>query len=118
MTEHQKRMATFWISGKRRLRRDSQQRFLTNGDRVRFTKIIYEGYDNIEFEINDCPDWSIWFSQLNLVHVTAEIAGFAVPFILGGITGGLLAPAFYPRPIYPVVRPYPYPYPQPYPYYY
>ena len=81
MTEHQKRMATFWISGKRRLRRDSQQRFLTNGDRVRFTKIIYEGYDNIEFEINDCPDWSIWFSQLNLVHVTAEIAGFAVPFI-------------------------------------
>lgn len=27
--------------------------------------------------------------------------GFAAPFILGGITGGLLAPAFYPRP-YPV----------------
>ena len=24
--------------------------------------------------------------------------GFAVPFVLGGITGGLLAPAFYPRP--------------------
>ena len=24
--------------------------------------------------------------------------GFAAPFILGGITGGLLAPAFYPRP--------------------
>lgn len=40
--------------------------------------------------------------------------GFAVPFILGGITGGLLAPAFYPRPYYPVVRPYPYPYPYPY----
>ena len=43
--------------------------------------------------------------------------GFAVPFILGGITGGLLAPAFYPRPYpYPVYygpRP---PY-GPYPYY-
>lgn len=36
--------------------------------------------------------------------------GFLAPFILGGITGGLLAPAFYPRP-YPV---YPYP-PVPYP---
>lgn len=41
--------------------------------------------------------------------------GFAVPFLLGGLTGGLLAPAFGPRPIY---RPYPvYPYP-PYPVYY
>lgn len=41
--------------------------------------------------------------------------GFIGPFLLGGITGGLLAPAFYPRP-YPVyygpppVGPYPYPY--------
>ncbi len=41
--------------------------------------------------------------------------GFFGPFILGGITGGLLAPSFYPRP-YPVpvpvppYRPYP-PYP-------
>ena len=35
--------------------------------------------------------------------------GFLGPFILGGITGGLLAPAFYPRPIVygPVYRPYP-----------
>ncbi len=39
--------------------------------------------------------------------------GFLGPFILGGITGGLLAPSFYPRP-YP---PYPYPYP-PRPFYY
>lgn len=36
--------------------------------------------------------------------------GFAAPFLLGGLTGGLLAPAFYPRPYY---RPYP-----PYPMYY
>lgn len=41
--------------------------------------------------------------------------GFAAPFILGGITGGLLAPAFYPRPYYPPYPPYP-PY-RPYPYY-
>lgn len=39
--------------------------------------------------------------------------GFAVPFILGGITGGLLAPAFYPRPYYYPPRPIPY-----YPIYY
>ena len=26
--------------------------------------------------------------------------GFLGPFVLGGITGGLLAPAFYPRPYY------------------
>ena len=35
--------------------------------------------------------------------------GFLGPFVLGGITGGLLAPAFYPTP-YPV---YPVPYPVP-----
>ena len=34
-------------------------------------------------------------------------APFLAPFLLGGITGGLLAPAFYPRPVYPVYRPYP-----------
>ena len=40
---------------------------------------------------------------------------FFVPFLLGGITGGLLASAFYPRP-YPV--PYnPYPPYTPYPNY-
>ena len=40
--------------------------------------------------------------------------GFAVPFVLGGITGGLLAPAFYPRPYYYPASPPP----RPYPYYY
>lgn len=33
-------------------------------------------------------------------------SGFLGPFVLGGITGGLLAPAFY-RP-YPYYNPYPY----------
>ena len=41
--------------------------------------------------------------------------GFIGPFILGGITGGLLAPAFYPRP-YPVYQQPFIPY-GPYPYY-
>ena len=36
--------------------------------------------------------------------------GFLGPFILGGITGGLLAPNFYPRP-YPPYPPYPPPMP-------
>ena len=40
-----------------------------------------------------------------------RFGGFAVPFLLGGITGGLLAPAFYPRPYayppYPVYPGYP-----------
>ncbi len=39
--------------------------------------------------------------------------GFLAPFLLGGITGGLLAPSFYPRPFYgpPVAYPVPTPYP-------
>lgn len=42
--------------------------------------------------------------------------GFLGPFILGGITGGLLAPNFGPRPFYPGPPPFgPGPYP---PYYY
>ena len=41
--------------------------------------------------------------------------GFLGPFILGGITGGLLAPNFYPRPVPFYPQPYP-PY-GPYPFY-
>ena len=36
--------------------------------------------------------------------------GFIAPFLLGSLTGGLLAPAFYPRPYYrpyPIYQPYP-----------
>ncbi len=43
--------------------------------------------------------------------------GFAFPFLLGGVTGAALAPAFW-RPAYqPYPRPYPGPYypPRPYP---
>lgn len=42
--------------------------------------------------------------------------GFAVPFLLGGLTGGLLAPTFSPRPYYPPYPQYP-PY-RPYSIYY
>ena len=43
--------------------------------------------------------------------------GFLGPFILGGITGGLLAPSFYPNRPYPMYPPYqPYPPYQMYPY--
>lgn len=41
--------------------------------------------------------------------------GFLGPFVLGGITGGLLAPAFYPRPYPQPMVPYPYPNYQQYP---
>ncbi len=45
------------------------------------------------------------------------VGSFAAPFILGGITGGLLAPAFYPRPYPAYYGPGPMlPY-NPYPYY-
>lgn len=47
------------------------------------------------------------------------IGGFAFPFLLGGVTGAAIAPAFW-RPAYqPYPRPYPGPYypPRPYPYY-
>ena len=37
------------------------------------------------------------------------VGGFLGPFLLGGITGGLLAPAFYPRPIYGPIPMNPYP---------
>lgn len=40
--------------------------------------------------------------------------GFLGPFILGGITGGLLAPNFYPRPYYNNYYYPPYPYYGPY----
>lgn len=44
------------------------------------------------------------------------IGGFAFPFLLGGVTGAALAPAFW-RPGYGYNRPYYPPYYRPYPYY-
>lgn len=56
----------------------------------------------------------------NNTNVTAENSnqddriGFLGPFLLGGLVGGAVAPAFWNRPYYypyPIYRPYPYPYP-------
>ncbi len=65
-----------------------------------YSNMMYQNDDNIQY-INGNDD--------------RIIGGFAFPFLLGGVTGAALAPAFY--------RPYPYYggyYPQygPYPYYY
>lgn len=47
------------------------------------------------------------------------LGGFLGPFILGGITGGVVAPYFWnQRPNYNYYVPYPYPYPPYQPYYY
>ncbi len=46
----------------------------------------------------------------NRPNYNNQRGGFLFPFVLGGLTGGLLAPAFYPRPYYNNYYPY-YPYP-------
>ena len=53
-----------------------------------------------------------WNGQIN-PNNDRLVGGFLGPFILGGVTGGLLAPAFYPRPYYNNNY-YPYPYYGPY----
>lgn len=55
------------------------------------------------------------FRRPNYQNGDRFIGGFAFPFLLGGVTGAAIAPAFY-RPNYGPA-PYPVPYPVPYPYY-
>lgn len=43
-----------------------------------------------------------------------RLGGFLFPFLLGGVTGGLVAPYFYPRPYYNNYYYSPYPYYGPY----
>lgn len=50
------------------------------------------------------------FNRYNNNNGDRIFGGFLGPFVLGGITGGLIAPYFYNRPYY---QPYPY-YPMPY----
>lgn len=45
-------------------------------------------------------------SRPNITNNSDDRFGFVGPFILGGITGGLLAPAFYQRPYYYQYPPY------------
>lgn len=81
MTEQQKSEAEKWLAWRHTVYLDTNQRFIEDGNLVRFTNVRYQGRDNWEFEINDCPDWSIWFSQLNMWHINKEINGFVVPVI-------------------------------------
>ena len=73
MTEQQKSMAIFYMAGQRRIYRDTQRRFMEDGNQIRFTKVINDGMNNQEYEINDCEDWSMWFSQLSQIHITQNI---------------------------------------------
>ena len=62
------------------------------------------------------PNYNNYYSRFQNTNSNDDrfVGGFLGPFILGGITGGLLAPAFYPnRPYYNnnyYYNPYPYNY--------
>ena len=56
-------------------------RYLNHGDIVRFTK-CERTYANAEFEINDRPDWKIWFSQLKQRYLFPDLRyDLKLPFI-------------------------------------
>jgi len=58
------------------------------------------------------------YGQRNQVNPQSDrVGGFLFPFLLGGVTGGLVAPYFYQRPYYNNYY-YPYPYYGPYYRYY
>ena len=68
----------------------------------------YQPYNHMMYQTND----TMQYSNKNGDRF---VGGFAFPFLLGGVTGAALAPAFWrPRPAY---YPGPY-YPAPMPYYY
>ena len=73
MTEEQKSKAIFYMAGQHRVYRSNHRRFMEDGDQIRFTKVINDGMNNQEYEINDCEDWSMWFSQLSQIHITQDI---------------------------------------------
>lgn len=69
----------------------------------------YPSYSDVTYSNAQTPN------SYDYIQGDSDDRNFLFPFVLGGITGGLLAPAFYrPYPYY--YRPYPYYYP-PYPYY-
>ena len=69
----------------------------------------YETYPTYTYTSSENPSNMTNYSY-NQNDDDRLIGGFAGPFILGGITGGLLAPAFY-RPYRPYYPPYYRPYP-------
>lgn len=77
---------------------------------------MYSNYQNIPMQYQ--PNKPIGPNRPNPSYPNDDrfIGGFAFPFLLGGVTGAALAPAFW-RPGYGYNRPY-YPYPPYYgPYY-
>ena len=81
MTEEQKSKAIFYMAGQHRVYRSNHRRFMEDGDQIQFTKVINDGMNNQEYEINDYEDWTIWFSQLSQVHITEDIDDLVVPTI-------------------------------------
>jgi len=69
----------------------------------------YETYPTYTYTSSENPS-NMTTHSYNQNDGDRLIGGFGVPFVLGGITGGLLAPAFY-RPYRPWSRPYYRPYP-------
>lgn len=69
---------------------------------------MYSNYQNMPMMYNNRQ-----FNPNQVQNDDRLVGGFAFPFLLGGVTGAALAPAFW-RPNYGY-RPYPYPY---YPTYY
>lgn len=81
-----------------------------------YSSIPMNSYQNPSFSSSSIPVSSTYYSGNDDRLIGG---GFAFPFLLGGVTGAALAPAFW-RPAYqPYPRPYPGPYypPRPYPYY-
>ncbi len=81
MTEEQKSKAIFYMAGQHRVYHSDKRRFMEDGDKVRFTKVTNDGMNNQEYEINDCPDWLMWFSQLSQVHINQDIDDLIAPTI-------------------------------------
>ena len=59
----------------------------SNSSSINSSSMPYSSYSSMPYSSSSSGDRII-------------AGGFLGPFILGGITGGLLAPAFYPRPYY------------------
>ena len=81
MTEEQKSKAIIYMAWHHPVHIGTQRRFMEDGNKVRFTKVINNCMYNQEYEINDCEDWSMWFSQLSQVHITQDIDDLVVPTI-------------------------------------
>lgn len=81
MTEEQKSKAMLFMAGQTKVVRSNIQRYLEDGNQVRFTKVTQDATHNQEYEINDCPEWKIWFSQLSHYHINQDIDDIETPVI-------------------------------------